>query len=39
MDVDSMPIRGHQYDFWIMLGFVLTTMAGTFTFLKWKRWL
>jgi len=39
MGADNMPIRGHAFDFEIMLGTVLMTMFGTMAYLKWKRWL
>ncbi|MFH2062836.1 MAG: CorA family divalent cation transporter [bacterium] len=39
MGADHMPIRGNPYDFWIMLGLVMATMAGTVTLLRWKKWL
>jgi magnesium transporter len=39
MGAENMPIRGHAYDFEIMLGLVLTTMFSTIAYLKWKKWL
>ncbi|MBU0624925.1 hypothetical protein KKF05_01135 [Patescibacteria group bacterium] len=39
MGAENMPIKGHPYDFEIMLALVLVTMLGTISFLKWKRWL
>jgi magnesium transporter len=39
MGAENMPIRGHRFDFEIMLALVLATMLGTISYLKWKRWL
>ncbi|MFH1046874.1 MAG: CorA family divalent cation transporter [Patescibacteria group bacterium] len=39
MAADNMPIKGHPYDFEIMLAVVLMTMFGTLAYIKWKRWL
>lgn len=39
MAADNMPIKGHPYDFEIMLSLVLLTMFSTIALLKWKKWL
>lgn len=35
----SLPIVGHQYDFWIVIGGMSTGMVFMFIFFKYKKWL
>jgi magnesium transporter len=39
MNADHMPIIGNMYDFWIILGLMLTMVALLFSFFKHRKWL
>lgn len=39
IDTVARPIVGTQYDFWILIGFILVAGAAMFSFFKFKGWL
>jgi magnesium transporter len=39
MNTTSMPIVGHPYDFYIILGIMIGLMGAMFVYFKWKKWL
>ena len=39
MNTVYLPIVGHQYDFWIIVGFMAASTISFFSFFKYKKWL
>lgn len=39
MNTSHLPIVGHKYDFWIIVGFMLLATSGMLLFFKWRKWL
>jgi magnesium transporter len=39
MNTKIMPIVGHQWDFWIIIGIMVSAATAFFAFFKYKKWL
>lgn len=39
MNTTFIPIVGHKYDFWLIVGMMATITTGFFAFFKYKKWL
>lgn len=39
MNAEHSPIIGNQFDFWIIIGMMVTLAAGCYLYFKHKKWL